>query len=220
MLEVTHSFYQISHDSIIFVKLVKPFSRFLFRYPKPGRTNPFVNVYISRVGNRNPRALLLQPPKYFDDKERLIYTVTWANDDEISLTWETRHQNYSLVSICDSGANCRDSLVMTEPNGWMDLDFNPIFSQDGRQFAMILSSEGYKHVNVINRDTNQRVPITSGEMVVTNLYYWDEGQSSHFSLFGDHFGGKTADDLCVKVGKSESIQVLEESFVIKCNGRK
>jgi hypothetical protein len=39
---------------------------------------------------------------------------------------------------------------------------------------MILSSEGYKHVNVINRDTNERVPITSGAMVVTDIYHWDE----------------------------------------------
>ena len=29
-------------------------------------------------------------------------------------------------------------------------------------------------VNVVNRDTNQRVPITSGNMVVTNVYFWDE----------------------------------------------
>ena len=26
----------------------------------------------------------------------------------------------------------------------------------------------------MNRDTNQRVPITSGNMVVTNIYHWDE----------------------------------------------
>ena len=63
---------------------------------------------------------------------------------------------------------------MTENNGWMDLDHVPIFTKDGRQFAMILSSENYKHVNVINRDTNQRVPITTGDMVVTNIYFWDE----------------------------------------------
>lgn len=49
-----------------------------------------------------------------------------------------------------------------------------VFTSDGRQFAMILSSEGYKHVNVINRDTNERVPITSGAMVVTDIYHWDE----------------------------------------------
>ena len=39
---------------------------------------------------------------------------------------------------------------------------------------MALSANGYKQVNVINRDTNQRVPITSGRMVVTNIYHWDE----------------------------------------------
>jgi hypothetical protein len=48
---------------------------------------------------------------------------------------------------------------------------------------MILSSEGYKHVNVINRDTNERVPITSGAMVVTDIYHWDE--NLHLVTFWD-----------------------------------
>jgi hypothetical protein len=43
---------------------------FCFRYPKPGRTNPFVNVYVARVDS--PAAakapFLLQPPRYFDNK--------------------------------------------------------------------------------------------------------------------------------------------------------
>ena len=87
---------------------------FLCRYPKPGRTNPFVNAFVTRLDRLrrgSPTPLLLAPPKYFDDKERLIYSVTWATNEELSLTWETRHQNYSLVSICDTLANCRDSLV-------------------------------------------------------------------------------------------------------------
>jgi hypothetical protein len=33
---------------------------------------------------------------------------------------------------------------------------------------------GFNHVNVINRDTNQRVPITSGDLVVLKIYHWDE----------------------------------------------
>ena len=37
-------------------------------------------------------------------------------------------------------------------------------------------------MNVVNRDTNQRVPITSGNMVVTNIYHWDEvlNSTEHF----------------------------------------
>ena len=92
-----------------------------FRYPKPGRTNPFVNVYVANVGRsaaarRSPAPILLEPPVYFDDKERIIYAVQWASAVEVALTWENRHQNYSIVSICDvTLAACRDSLVMTEP---------------------------------------------------------------------------------------------------------
>eukprot|EP00095_Tigriopus_kingsejongensis_P009977 maker-scaffold17_size721972-snap-gene-5.18 protein:Tk09977 transcript:maker-scaffold17_size721972-snap-gene-5.18-mRNA-1 annotation:"hypothetical protein DAPPUDRAFT_307138" len=156
-------------------------------YPKAGRTNPFVNVYVADVSRsstgRSPRSYLLEAPSYFSDKEKIIYAVTWASNNEVSLTWENRHQNYSIVSICDvTAASCRDSLVMTEPNGWLELDQAPVFTQDGRQFAMPLSADGFKHVNVVNRDTNQRIPITSGEMVVTEIFHWDE--KDHMIYFG------------------------------------
>ena len=80
-----------------------------------------------------------------------------------------------MVSVCEAlrGA-CTDNLVMTAPGGWLELEEPPLFTKDGRRFTMALSANGYKQVNVINRDTNQRVPITSGRMVVTNIYHWDE----------------------------------------------
>ena len=31
---------------------------------------------------------------------------------------------------------------MTEPNGWLELDQPPIFTKDGKRFAMILPAEG------------------------------------------------------------------------------
>lgn len=119
--------------------------------------------------------LFLEPPSYFSSRERYIYAVTWPTKDEVSLTWENRHQNYSVVSVCEALAGrCADSLVMTSPGGWLELEEAPVYTKDGRRFAMALSANGYKQVNVVNRDTNQRVPITSGNMVVTNIYHWDE----------------------------------------------
>ena len=44
---------------------------------------------------------------------------------------------------------------MTESSGWMEVDQPPVYTKDGKRFALILSSEGYKHVNVINRGTNR-----------------------------------------------------------------
>ncbi len=158
------------------------FYLFFFRYPKPGRTNPFVNVFVaslSRAGASSSakplNALRMPEPNYFRGREKIIYAAQWATDTELALTWENRDQNYAIVSVCDvDRATCRDSLVMTENKGWLELDKPPIFTKDGRQFAMALSADNYTHVNIVNRDTNQRVPVTSGEMVVTELYHWDE----------------------------------------------
>ncbi len=102
-----------------------------------------------------------------------------------------------MVSICDvTLARCRDSLVMVQSSGWLNLDEPPIFTKDGRRFAMALSADGYQQVNIIDRDTNQvsafliictilhdghpsnfciqRVPVTSNKAVVTSVLHWDE----------------------------------------------
>ncbi len=127
------------------------------RYPKPGRTNPYVNVFVATVSHAgasgsNPGkpldAVRLPEPNYFRGKEKIVYATRWATDIELALTWENRDQNYAIVSICEvTLATCRDSLVMTEEKGWMELDKAPIFTKDGRQFAMALSADNYTHVS-------------------------------------------------------------------------
>ena len=88
-----------------------------------------------------------QPPSYFDNREKYIYSVTWPTNGEVALTWENRHQNYSVVSVCEAiPADCQDSLVMTSPGGWLELEEPPLFTKDGRRFTMALSANGYKQV--------------------------------------------------------------------------
>ena len=63
---------------------------------------------------------------------------------------------FSVVSVCQAlSGDCADNLVMTAPGGWLELEEPPLFTKDGRRFTMALSANGYKQVNVINRDTNQ-----------------------------------------------------------------
>ena len=97
--------------------------------------------------------------------------------DEVSLTWENRHQNYSVVSVCEAlrynlykevagyspfptdlktikhslhRGDCQDNLIMTSPGGWLELEEAPVFTKDGRRFAMALSANGYKQVTMMD----------------------------------------------------------------------
>ena len=42
--------------------------------------------------------------------------------------------------------DCQDNLIMTSPGGWLELEEAPVFTKDGRRFAMALSANGYKQV--------------------------------------------------------------------------
>ena len=53
-----------------------------------------------------------------------------------------------MVSVCQAlQGDCGDSLVMTSPGGWLELEEAPIFTKDGRRFTMALSANGYKQVS-------------------------------------------------------------------------
>ena len=52
---------------------------------------------------------------------------------------------------------------------------------------MALSANGYKQVNVVNRDTNQRVPITSGAMVSRYFFVILPIKMSNKFVFNDSF---------------------------------
>jgi hypothetical protein len=46
------------------------------------------------------------------------------------------------LSICDlsgAGANCQDSLVMTAPGGWLELEEPPVFTKVKDIFELFLS---------------------------------------------------------------------------------
>jgi hypothetical protein len=55
------------------------------RYPKPGRFNPTVRAFSATVKGikATPRASQLNPPAFFDNKERIIYSVVWATNNEV-----------------------------------------------------------------------------------------------------------------------------------------
>ena len=84
--------------------------------------------------------------------------MTWPTNGEVALTWENRHQNYSVVSVCEAiPADCKDNLVMKSPSGWLELEEPPLFTKDGRRFTMALSAGGYKQVGLKSEIQNSMV---------------------------------------------------------------
>ena len=122
-----------------------------------------------------------QPPSYFDNREKYIYSVTWPTNGEVAFTWENRYQNYSVVSVCEalsgktmlsliypdhspvSPADCQDSLVTClscdELNtrggscGYNCFDF----SSDKSYYAMSCDGPHVPQVYLYQTNPNQRL---------------------------------------------------------------
>jgi hypothetical protein len=58
-----------------------------------------------------------------------------------------------LSSICDlsgAGANCQDSLVMTAPGGWLELEEPPVFTKVKDIFELFKSFKSFFLVNLLS----------------------------------------------------------------------
>ena len=108
----------------------------------------------------------------------------------MALTWENRHQNYSVVSVCEAlRGDCQDNLIMTSPGGWLELEEAPVFTKDGRRFAMALSANGYKQVfKLLLHSISSNEMLSLGERCEQRhqpegaYHLWQHGGDEHLPL--------------------------------------
>ncbi|XP_043206770.1 venom dipeptidyl peptidase 4-like isoform X1 [Amphibalanus amphitrite] len=154
------------------------------RYPKPGRDNPTVAVYIvdlDRAIAKKPAVKLVPPPAEFSAKEHYLTRAAWADNASLALTWMNRHQNHTIMTLF-TAATSQMSTILDQPspdNAWCDIEEVPIWSKDGSSFITLLpklegSAGHYKHIHTVWRNGLARVPITSGRMTVTEILHWDQ----------------------------------------------
>ena len=75
------------------------------RYPKPGRHNPQVTIYVVNLHSQTEhiRMVRIDPPmKIFNERDYYVSRVIWYDDKRLLIVWTRRDQRRSLLTICDS----------------------------------------------------------------------------------------------------------------------
>jgi len=159
------------------------------RYPKAGRTNPNVTVWMIDMNSEELLSRLLEPPPSLIHTDHYFTTVSWTSEDEVMVSWLNRHQNVSMLSFCSLSpdVSCQTEYELNEPNGWIDLYSAPKFSASGRQFLMVLpTAQGdagnFKHLVLYDRDHKTIRALTSGRWEVTDVLAWNEATETAYFM--------------------------------------
>lgn len=91
----------------------------MIRYPKPGRHNPIVTVFVANLHPKaqNIKLVRIDPPKKLlqnNGKDFYISKVVWYDDNQLLIAWTFRNQQRSLLTICDAAQhwNCVEVIYL------------------------------------------------------------------------------------------------------------
>ncbi|XP_067137376.1 inactive dipeptidyl peptidase 10-like isoform X2 [Centruroides vittatus] len=147
------------------------------RYPKPGRPNPIVTLWVVDLAESSPTPKLVQPPKEYRDQDRYLTSVRWLDNKKLSVIWLKRSQNTSIVTLCSAvnGWLCEKNLQEDSYGyGWVEMYEPPLFTMDKHHYFLRLPvADGkaghYRHLAMIDVDTGRKDYLTHGRYDVTQI---------------------------------------------------
>ncbi|XP_076391296.1 dipeptidyl peptidase 10 isoform X3 [Megachile rotundata] len=161
------------------------------RYPKPGTPNPVVRLYVADLADpKNIHTKVVKPPPIIEHVEHYFTTASWVSLTEVCITWLTRAQNISVVTICKSAMwHCQEiQKIVAEDRGWVDTPPEaPIFSANGSSYIAISpvkdgSAGYYKHIVWVNVARKLVVPLTHGKFEVAKIVAWDQTNNTIYFI--------------------------------------
>ncbi|XP_061430519.1 dipeptidyl peptidase 4 [Lethenteron reissneri] len=142
-------------------------------YPKAGAPNPKVKLFVVSVADPDTRTQITAFPE-IADRDHYLGMVTWATSDRLCVQWLSRHQNYSVLSLCDRDSinwTCSKNHIETSQTGWIGTfgPAEPHFAEDGRSYYRVYSnSDGFKHLHHVPEDSNPK-QLTQGSWEVISI---------------------------------------------------
>ncbi|XP_070507717.1 dipeptidyl peptidase 4 isoform X2 [Chironomus tepperi] len=147
-------------------------------YPKAGANNPNVKLFYVNLEGAIPDNLPeIKKPESLQADQYLITSVGWANGNDLISVWMNRIQNRGLILKCISSNNCENLLTLDTDEGWIEFFTPPVFNGDGTEMIFIGSTEGYRHIKVLNLNTKAVSNRTSGKYIVTEIVKFNKNNN-------------------------------------------
>ena len=134
-------------------------------YPKPGKPNPIVDLYVYDVTTKTPVKIDVRDGKPFDNTAvgHYVYNVSWSPDGrEILLNRTNRKQNVLEFAACSpESGKCRAIVHEEWPTGWIENRPEMRFLKDGKRFIWESQRTGWKNFYLYDLSGRLIVPLTT-----------------------------------------------------------
>ncbi len=154
-------------------------------YPKPGKPNPVVDLFVYDVAKRETTKIDVRDGKPFSDEVvgHYAYAITWSQDGkQLLLNRTNRKQNILEFAACspDTG-KCRAIIHEEWPTGWIENSPERRFLKDGTRFIWESQRNGWKNFYLYDLSGKLIAPLTTSTIYeAENLVLVDETRNLLF----------------------------------------
>ncbi|HTE47411.1 MAG TPA: DPP IV N-terminal domain-containing protein, partial [Gemmatimonadaceae bacterium] len=161
-------------------------------YPKPGVSNPVVDLFVYDVDSKKSTRVDVRDGKPFENATMgyYVFRVDWSPDGkELWFLRTTRRQNTMDMAACNpTSGSCR--VVIHEENltGWIDDDPAPSVTwlKDGNRFIWESDRTGFKNFYLYDFKAGKLItPLTQLPAEVTTITRVDEAQNAIYYVARD-----------------------------------
>ena len=163
-------------------------------YPKPGKPNPVVDLYVYDVTAKTPLRIDVRGGQPFDNVAvgHYVYNIAWSPDGrEILLNRTNRKQNVLELAACSpETGKCRAVVREEWPTGWIDNRPEMRFLKDGKRFIWESQRNGWKNFYLYDLSGTLIAPLTTHSTYeADNIVAVDESRNLLFytARDGDNF---------------------------------
>lgn len=158
-------------------------------YPRPDTYNPTVVIRYFDFASNSTRSF--KPPAEFLDSEHYFTSISWKDNSHIIITWLSRPQNVSILSVCDiKSSKCVDNYRVEAENGWLEMSQPVVVSGKGDKYFITLSQKdgdygSFKHIAKIDASSNDKgvgMFVTSGRIEVKKILAYDDDTNTVYFL--------------------------------------
>jgi dipeptidyl-peptidase 4 len=159
-------------------------------YPKPGKPNPTVDIFVYDVPTRQTVRLDVRDGKPFENSAvgYYVWDVQWSRDGrELLVHRANRLQNTVELAACapDTG-RCRTIVRESWPTGWISEGRDWQFLKDGKRFIWSSERNGWKNYYLYDLTGKLIAPLTTATTYeAASIVTVDEAGDTMFYLARD-----------------------------------
>src|SRR5690349_14207138 len=136
-----------------------------YPYPEAGTQNSAVRVGVASAAGGQVVWMKTEG----DPHNTYIPEMGWADPSHVLIQHMNRLQNRNEFLLADAATGASRTVFVDEDKAWVEVNRDVMWINQGREFLVLIESDGWRHLYRVSRDAGNTRLVTRGDFDVVSL---------------------------------------------------